>query len=120
MNIENLSDEQKSVMLARLRGWIRPAGDGYKPGLWIIEVPAHPGWEHMFWKSEPFDLPGFDLYNPANMALACNVLNSAHPLVINYDEFSTCAINLVVYGQRGAIDYVLLRAIEEGMIEVSE
>ena len=76
MDISEMSDEQKSVMLAKLCQWIRPAGDDFMYGTWLIET-EHPGWRRNYWRKEPVILPGFNLYNESYMALAWRVLNWA-------------------------------------------
>lgn len=136
MNTEGMNDNEKSVMLAKLCGWIRPAGDCYKPGLWIIEVPSLPMWSIAhFWKTEPLDLPDFDFYHPANMELAWRVLDwglkvkptdptgSIHEPSRFHNKLRAW-MPMYLWGnpkaQRLWLDKILSLAIEAGMVEVGE
>lgn len=71
-----MNDEEKSVLLAKLCGWIRPAGDEYLEGLWIIETP-HPMWTICYWREEPTELPGLNFYDSKYMSIAWEIMNWA-------------------------------------------
>lgn len=76
MNINRLTTQQKSVMLGKLMGWIRPAGEGYRPGLWVIDTGHGHVFDGHFWTVEPKSLSFFDLYT-SEMGMVWHVVNWA-------------------------------------------
>ena len=117
MRIEELSDEQKTVMLARLCGW------GVSTAL------GGTSYESIFIYTQDNERC-VDLYDVANMALSWRVLNwaAAHGI--------TTQINVVYQykkgdwarmidlppadAQRAWLDYILRKAIEAGMVADDE
>lgn len=122
--MDKMTDEEKSVLLARLMGWIHPAGDGFLPGIWMIKTP-HPNWTNNYWKAKPTILPGFNLYDEKYMALAWRILNWA------FDTFSFTREGATVFvggegslfrippseAQRKWLDDILSIAIEAGILQ---
>ena len=116
-----MDNEEKSVALAKLCGWIRPAGDGFADGLWVIET-KHPHWAKNYWRVEPVSLPGFNLYEIEYMAIAWEVMIHLGSLGFDdtiemwfSDEF-VCMENPAV-AQKMWLDKCLDLAIENGMIQ---
>ena len=78
MNLDEMSEQEKSVMLARLRGWRRE-----KASIGVRRSIYGKGWRNCsdaVWIDEDgnkvlFGVP--NLYDPANMALAWRALNWA-------------------------------------------
>ena len=135
MNIDEMSDAEKSVVLARLCGWIKPA-DIY--GVWVISVPHSKVWGGIQWRVNPTELPNFNLYSTRMMPTAWCVLNWAQSSEngINlgfsgkrrdYDERLDCPVSWFFENsgietmppadaQRAWLDKVLQLAIEAGMV----
>jgi hypothetical protein len=74
-SVSEMNDAEKSVALAKLVGWIRPAGKNYVAGLWFIEVPENPIWMRQLWRLEPFKLPNFDFFNEYSVNTVWKILN---------------------------------------------
>ena len=108
MNIDEMTDQEKSVMLARAMD------------LEIIQHPVHDN-EEMFvipdsweWEWEWHD----DFYYPKWMALARRVLNWAyHNIVFDWDYWLIATYEPGEDGeQQGWLDKILELAIEAGLI----
>lgn len=132
MNIENMTDEQKSVMLAELCGW-KYTYDGITHSWYSSNDALDPsGFSYHEWQrvgTVDFAVIPLNLYDPANMALAWRVLNFAE---INGGQLS-CGIELAIERDTGAsikdlitlppaeaqrlwLDKILTLAIEAGMV----
>ena len=118
--LDNLSDEQKSVMLAKAMGWEK---DTYHR-VWVDNTAE-----------EVHRTSSFNLYDPANMALAWRVLNWCHEEMYSNQwlEFSnwwngyySTPDSLHFWGlspadaQRLWLDKILELAIEAGLAEVDD
>lgn len=128
-----MNDEEKSVALAKLCGWIRPAGNAYKEGAWVIDIPDCLLWSNHYWNSEPFGIQ-VNFYDLSNMHLAWHVvcwLNEP-AIGVNTDESdwrfhaslkwrAWWSRNEFKYynknAQRAWLDKILELAIKKGMIE---
>lgn len=137
MNIENMSDNEKSVMLAKLCGWEMRQHSVYKSE---YSLYMHGYGSHGYYMTD--DVP--NLYDPANMAVAWRVLNWANRQtkrestskggrMVEWDVSWATYIDdwLSPYGyewydmppeeaQRALLDKILSLAIEAGMVEVGE
>lgn len=82
-----MNDLEKSLKLAKLCGWFKPAGDGYLPGLWKLDTGGHHLLDGFFSKSGDWLPDSFDLYDPANITLAWRVLNWASEQQGIYSKF---------------------------------
>lgn len=126
MNIDNLTDQEKSVMLARAMGLSEPRYLSSSQ-VWIIENNNRPN------LSVYVSPKKFDLYDPANMALAWWVLNWAYAQKhwykkhlglmgdVLYDKFwsdDTFFELSPTDAQRLWIDQILSLAIEAGIVKV--
>lgn len=115
--IDKLSDQEKSVMLAKAMGK-SPQNRQAVPD-WMIEIPG------IARNDKELESVVFNLYDPENMALAWRVLNW-----VNYTPLSG-AWNVWFYdqlwmwvppadAQRKWLDKVLELAIEAGLVELEK
>ena len=131
MRIDKLSDEQKTVMLARAMGWKKAEPSPTVMELFYGKIAQHMPAE--VWQTSdgswiPFGLPNF--YDESQMALAWRVLNWAGAngittqinAVYQYKEGDwVCIIDLSpADAQRTWLDYILRKAIEAGMVADDE
>ena len=117
MRIDDLSDQEKTVMLARLCGW------GASTAL------GGTSYESIFIYTQDNERC-VNLYDPANMALAWRVLNhvwSYQHLSDNQIVTWSYVIGYAIDGstppadaQRTWLDMILSLAIEAGMVEIDE
>ena len=117
MKIDELSDQEKTVMLARLCGW------GVSTAL------GGTSYESIFIYTQDNERCA-NLYDPANMALAWRVLNWATenlPKFMRIIEENFLLIGVLPYfiippaeAQRAWLDRILSLAIEAGMVADDE
>ena len=131
MRIDKLSDEQKTVMLARAMGWKKAEPSPTVMELFYGKIAQHMPAE--VWQTSdgswiPFGLPNF--YDESQMALAWRVLNWAAAIgittqinaVYQYKKGDwVCIIDLLpADAQTAWLDYILRKAIEAGMVADDE
>ncbi len=126
MDVSNLTDQTKSVLLAKALAWSDPV---YLTGPQLWVVYEHSGEIH----SSPYR---FNLYAPATMALAWRVLNWAvYKPSLNTPQFDENGFEVEslrfgffryeIWGempdaQRRWLDKILTLAIEAGLVELEE
>lgn len=123
-DISKLTDHKKSIMLARLMGWYRPAGDEYTGSLWIFDTGGRTRYDGMFWGVAETFHPDFDLYKTEYIHIAWLVLNWAcdQQAIIDWCKEEQFMEDIRDYwnlplaeAQRLWLDKVLELAIEAGM-----
>lgn len=127
MSIETMTDQEKSIALARLCGW-EPLSD---------TIDGITGHGTVFWEDEdgymldPEPTLPLNLYDPANMALAWRVLNWWYDYIATTDneavdpEDGFFDVGKLMHGvwaqppaaaQRAWLDKILTLAIAAGMV----
>lgn len=132
MNINEMSDQEKSVMLARLCGWKHehlPPKIGDTLGLNIV-TDKNGDLLHKGWFSFPLAYPTIpSLYDPENMPLAWRVLNWALDHLTAPSHFFQLRqmvgdMDLFVLprdaAQRAWLDKILELATEAGMVKTQQ
>lgn len=130
MNINELSDKQKSVILARLCGWT--VDEVTQETMERLYGKRSDYMSRMVWRDilgvlYPFGLPNF--YNTANMDTAWRVLNwatsndSIHDELIDWDWHRWTSHQHIwtmppTEAQRSWLDKILELAIEAGLVDL--
>jgi len=116
MQVDEMSDREKSVMLAKAMGWAVGKFSGHTP---LFGLPSDYGVGVIDW----YD----DFYDPANMALAWRVLNWATtrmktPELYKFLHWHIHSLAMIgpADAQRLWLDKVLELAIEAGLVEVDD
>jgi hypothetical protein len=114
-----MSDQEKSVMLARAMGWHQDIDGGWA---WTIQ----PNTLYLGSYSAVNFKPPPDLYDPANMALAWRVLqwhweSDKHDFHADFDDWwhgQSEPMYAKADAQRAWLDKCLSLAVEAGLVEV--
>lgn len=114
-DITTLTDEEKSVMLAKLVGWEEVETNDFSTCFWIDDERGY----FYVWET------GEGLYSSDNMPLAWRILNWAHNNFVTVDRMAIHDMFWVtqIYGskpedaQRLWLDRVLEIAIKGGVVE---
>ncbi len=126
MNIKDLTNQEKSVLLAKAVGWkiVFPPDwcDYDEPFADLIDA-NHQEIDVLLnvYPSKPWDK--FNLYNPSNMYLACHIFRwfyKKHNRLSDTIAGASLKILIGKGGVRWGLDRIVLSLLEAGMIELDK